>query len=219
MTSTIVYDCTGAPRPRWRGRIHTWAFFVAVPVAVALVVRAEGGPAVRLGIAAFGATMVAQFGVSASYHRLARSPGVQQVMRRLDHSMIFVFIAGTYTAVSMVSLSTPSHLALMAVVWTIAAAGVAAKVGGSTRWFRLSNVLYAVICGPAFIALPAFVQTVPTLPLVLLVVGGAWYIGGAVVFFRGLPDPAPAVFGFHEIWHVCTVFGTTAHAAMVAVLT
>ncbi len=211
--------CTGLPRPRWRGRVHTWAFAVAIPAALVLVRLADGGPATRLGVAVFGVSLAAVFGVSAAYHRLARSPAAQRLMRRIDHSMIFVFIAGTYTAVGTVSLSPVALGVLMVVVWTIAAAGIVAKVNGSGRLFTLSNWLYLAICGPWLIVMPAFVGSVPPGPLVLMLFGGACYGLGAIVFYRASPDPDPDVFGFHEIWHVATVLGGASHVAMVAALT
>ena len=184
---------------------------------VALLAIAEQRQA-QLIVAVFGGSLLGVYGISAAYHRLARSPGVRRVMQRLDHSMIFVLFAATYTAVAVTSLDGWSRTALLVTVWTLTGLSIGVKVWCGERTLRNSNALYAVLTAPAFLALPALVRSLPLLPFGLLVLGGALYIAGAFVFYRGRPDPSPLVFGYHEIWHVFTVLAGTAHLGMVAVL-
>ncbi len=106
----VVSVVTGLPRPLWRGRLHAWAFWVTLPAVVGLVLAADRG---RVAVAIYGSSLAAVFGVSAAYHRLARSARAQHLMRRLDHSMIFLLIAGTYTPVCLVALPRSQWLPLL----------------------------------------------------------------------------------------------------------
>ena len=211
------FDRYTRPRPRWRGHVHTVAFLATLPVIVALLVLAERLRA-QLVLATFGASLLGVYGVSAAYHRLAGSPRVRRLMQRLDHSMIFLLFAATYTAVAVTSLDGWPRTALLATVWSLTALSIAIKVWCRDGVLRRTNALYGVLTAPAFLSLPVLVQSVPVVPLVLLALGGAFYLGGALVFYLGRPDPRPHVFGYHEIWHVFTVLAGTAHLGMVAVL-
>ncbi|MGI9614188.1 MAG: PAQR family membrane homeostasis protein TrhA [Acidimicrobiales bacterium] len=210
-------DRHATPRPRWRGHVHTWAFVATLPVILVLLLAADHRRA-QLVLAVFGGSLLGVYGISAVYHRLARSPGVRRVMQRLDHSMIFVLFAATYTAVAVTSLDGLARTVLLVTVWSLTAVSIGIKVRCGDRALRNSNVLYAVLTAPAFLALPVLVQSLPVFPFALLVLGGGFYIAGALVFYRGRPDPSPLVFGYHEIWHVFTVLAGTAHLGMVAVL-
>jgi hemolysin III len=188
-----------------------------LPVVAGLLFAAERWQA-KIVLAVFGGSLLGVYGISAAYHRLAKRPEVQQIMRRLDHSMIFVLIAATYTALAVTSLHGLLRIVLLTIVWALTAASIGVKVWCGERTLSRSNALYALLSAPALLALPTFVRSVPLVPLGLLVLGGALYITGAVVFYRGRPDPLPAVFGYHEIWHVFTVLAGTSHLGMVAVL-
>ncbi len=214
----VVSIATGLPRPAWRGRIHTWAFCLSIPAAIWLQQVADDRPQARLGAFVFGLSMVALYGVSAAYHRLARTEVAQRLMQRLDHSMIFVLIGGTYTPVCL-AVPSPYSILLLIVAWVMVILGVATKVSaGSRRVMRLSNALYPVIAWFAVLALPLFIRTVPGPPLILLIVGGVLYTVGAVLFMLRIPDPNPEVFGYHEIWHFFTVVAGVSHFAMVAMI-
>ncbi len=197
--------------------MHTVAFLATLPVIVLLLLIADRREA-QVVVAAFGASLLGVYGVSAAYHRLARSPGVRRVMQRLDHSMIFVLFAATYTAVAVTSLNGWPRTALLVTVWSLTAVSIGVKAWCGDGVLRHSNALYGVLTAPAFLALPVLVQSLRPLPLSLLVLGGAFYLAGAFVFYRGRPDPLPQVFGYHEIWHVFTVLAGTSHLGMVAVL-
>lgn len=213
----VLSFITGLPRPAWRGRIHTWAFWLTLPAVAGLVLEAHrlGG---RIGAAVFGASLAAVYGVSAAYHRLARTERAQRLMRRLDHSMIFVLIAGTYTPVCLVGLPRRFGLPLLGAVWALAVVGIGAKVLGGRRLMRAGNSLYVVIGWLAVLALPVLLQALSPAVMTLLVVGGVLYTVGAVIFALRRPDPRPLVFGYHEIWHAFTVAAGLSHFAAVALV-
>lgn len=208
---------TGLPRPRWRGRVHSWAFFASIPAAVALVLVA-GGWLDRVALLIYGVMLMAVFGVSAAYHRLAHSETAQRRMQRLDHSTIYLMIAGTYTPVCLLALPRHWGIPTLVVIWAAALVGVVFKLIGSHRLMRVGNVLYPTQGWMGVVLLPALVKYLSGPEFALLVLGGLLYTGGAVVFYRRRPDPAPQVFGYHEIWHVCTVAAGASHFAMVAMI-
>ena len=211
----VVSVVTGLPRPVWRGRLHAWAFWITLPAVVGLVLAADRG---RVAVAIYGSSLAAVFGVSAAYHRLARTARAQHLMRRLDHSMIFLLIAGTYTPVCLVALLRSQSLPLLGAVWGLTALGVAAKVWGPSSLLRASNVLYVVIGWLAVLALPTFVRTVSPAALTLMIAGGVLYSVGALTFYLRRPDPNPVVFGYHEVWHAYTVVAGACHFVMVALV-
>lgn len=166
----------------------------------------------------FGASLIAVYGVSAAYHRLARTERAQRIMRKLDHSMIFLLIAGTYTPVCLVTLPRPWSIVLLSAVWALAVVGIATKVWGTDWIMRISNALYLILGWLAILALPVLLRSVSAPTMVLLVLGGVLYTVGALVFFFRRPDPNPAVFGYHEVWHSFTVLAGMSHFAMVVLI-
>jgi hemolysin III len=204
-------------RPVWRGVLHTWTFWTAIPAAV-LLVGAANSAAARVSVAIYGASVLALFGTSAAYHRLARTPEARAVMQRLDHAMIFVLIAGTYTPICLVALPLAWGIPVLSVVWTAAIGGVVLKLVGAARVRRYATALYPVIGWTAIVALPAMWVHLSTLQLVLVVAGGVLYTIGIPVLVRKRPDPWPRVFGYHEIWHGFTVAAGGCHFAAVTLL-
>jgi hemolysin III len=205
------------PKPRFRGRLHQIAFFLAVPQGIALVVTAAGWLA-RLAAAIYAVSLAGLLGVSALYHRLKWTPKGLSRMRRLDHSMIFVLIAGTYTPVSLLVLHGPWAIALLAVVWAGALTGVLLKQFGLERTRKITGAMYIVLGWAALIAAPWFVTRMSAAVLSLIVAGGLLYTLGAIVFARKRPDPSPAVFGYHEIWHVAVVAASLCHYVAILLL-
>jgi hemolysin III len=212
-----VLSITGLPRPAWRGRIHTWAFWFTLPAVLGLFLAADRLGA-QVGAAVFGASLAAVYGVSAAYHRLARTVRAQRLMRRLDHSMIFMLIAGTYTPVCLVALPRVWAVPMLWAVWGLALLGIASKVWGTDVVMRVSNGLYLVIGWLALFALPVLLRTISPAALTFLLLGGCLYTVGAIIFYLRRPDPNPAVFGYHEIWHAFTVLAGISHFAMVAIV-
>lgn len=200
-------------KPRLRGWIHAWAFVVAVVAGVALVAAAFT-VSTRAGAATavYATTVCGVFGVSAAYHRIhwptARS---RTWMKRADHSMIFLFIAGSYTPIATLALPAGTGGTLLAVVWSGALAGVALKMLWPTapRWVGVP--LYLLL-GWAIVPVAGdLVEQVGWLPLILLAVGGVLYSLGAVLYATKWPNPWPDTFGHHEFFHAGTVVAALCH--------
>ena len=200
-------------KPRMRGWLHTYAFFVAAVCGVVLVSLAatRPGPAAAVSCAVYSLTVCALFGTSALYHRRVWTERGYQVMRRLDHAMIFVFIAGTYTPFCVLLLSTRTATALLIVVWAGALLGVAMKLvwPHAPRW--MSAPLYIALGWVAVAVLPDILHTGGVAALVLLLVGGAVYSAGGVLYALRWPNPWPTVFGHHEFFHASTLVAAVCH--------
>jgi hemolysin III len=181
-------------------------------------VAAAAGWVERLAAAVYAVSLAGLYGVSSLYHRLRWSPRALLRMRRGDHAMIYVLIAGTYTPVSLLVLGGPWGMALLGVVWMGAVAGVLMKVFGMERTRVITGALYIVLGWLAVIAAPWLVTRLSGVVLALVVAGGLIYTAGAVVLFRRRPDPAPAVFGYHEIWHAAVVCAAACHYAAIFLL-
>jgi hemolysin III len=200
--------------PRWRGRLHSWAFVCSVPAGVALVLVAERSTA-RIAVAIYVVSLAALFGTSTAYHRLARSATAKRRLRRLDHSMIYVLIAGTYTPLCVLALPAVWGIPVLAAVWGAATAGVVVKAADIQVLAGVADALYIILGWAVIVAVPVLVASIPASGLALMATGGIAYTVGAVVFLRRRPDPRPNVFGFHEVWHACTIIGAVTHFAMV----
>lgn len=200
-------------KPKWRGRIHQIAFFVAVPAGVALVTLAEGSLA-RTAAAVYALSLVAVFGASAAYHRGNWSPPAFRRMKQLDHSMIFVMIAGSYTPISLLVLDGVWSAVILSVVWAGAAIGITLKLARIDGLPLITGVLYMALGWLALVALPQIVRGLSAPATALLVAGGLLYTAGAIVFASKRPDPKPAMFGYHEIWHAAMVAAAACHYAM-----
>jgi hemolysin III len=203
-------------KPRFRGVSHQWAFFVSLGAGAALILLANGSTAtIAAGIYAF--SLSALLGVSALYHRVNWQPAARRWMRRLDHTMIFVLIAGTYTPFALLVLhGTLAHIVLIA-VWVCAGAGTVLNL---LWWDAPKKVTAAVYISTGWIAVLAFPQLWSGLGPVgfgLIVVGGILYTAGAVVYARRRPDPKPAVFGYHEIFHLLVILAAACDFAAIAI--
>jgi len=205
-------------KPRMRGWIHAWAFGVAVVAGVALVSAAAflaDRPDAVLAATIYSLTVCGVFGVSALYHRLNWGPRARVWMKRADHSMIFVFIAGSYTPFATLALPPESGRPLLIVVWAGALAGVALKMLWPTapRWVGVP--LYLLLGWAIVPVAGQLVAEVGLPPMLLLLVGGLFYSGGAILYATRWPDPWPATFGHHEFFHAATVIAALCHAVAV----
>src|SRR5690242_12999451 len=202
-------------KPRLRGVSHQYAFFVAMAAGAALVVLARGAEA-RVAVAVYGLSLCAMFGASALYHRIDWPPRPGVWLRRLDHSMIYVLVAGTYTPFALLVLEPALGWALLAVVWAGAVAGVLVSLVwiDAPRW--LSAVLYVVLGWIGVMALPQLWDRAGAMAVALLATGGVLYTLGALVYARRRPDPAPRVFGFHEVFHALVIAAAASQFAAVA---
>ena len=204
-------------KPRLRGRLHQAAFFASIPAGITLVALAQG-VAARVGAAIFALSLSALYGASAAYHRGQWSARALKVMRRLDHCMIFVLIAGTYTPVVLLALRPSWGITMLVLSWVGAALGVVITVLRLERWPAVGFTMYLVLGWLAVVAAPQLATTLSGVELALLAAGGLLYTVGAVVLAAGRPNPRPAVFGYHEIWHTFVVGASASHFALVALL-
>ena len=191
------------PRPLLRGTLHQAGFFVACAVGAVFVSTVEGRRLVAAAV--FAASAVAMLGASTLYHRVAWSTRAHLWMRRVDHAGIYVLIAGTYTAVGLLALHGSLQHVVLGLVWGGAGAAILAKLCwvAAPRW--LSAVVAVMLGWVGVVALPQLVQTAGPAAVALLGAGGIAYTVGALIYARRKPDPLPAVFGYHEIFHALTL--------------
>ena len=196
-----------------RGWLHAYAFGVAVVAGIVLCAMAatRPGPAAVISCVIYSVTVCALFGTSALYHRRVWSRRMYPIMRRLDHSMIFVFIAGTYTPFAVLLLPPGTATTILAIVWGGALAGVALKLvwPHAPRW--VSAPLYVALGWVAIAVLPGIEHGGGVATVVLLAAGGAFYTVGAVFYALRRPNAWPQVFGHHEFFHACTLVAALCH--------
>jgi hemolysin III len=202
-------------RPRFRGVVHQWSFFVALAAGAALVVWAPAGRATAAA-AIYSVALAGLLGTSALYHRITWKPRARVWLRRLDHSMIFVLIAGTYTPFALLVLHGTLAEVVLIGVWSGAAAGIVFTLvwPNAPKW--LTAAAYVALGWFSIVAVPEITARAGAGALVLLAVGGVAYTVGAVVYARRRPDPRPATFGYHEIFHVLVVVAAATHFTAVA---
>ncbi len=203
-------------KPRLRGVFHQWACAGSVPLGLVLVVVASSARA-RIALTVYSVSLVALFGVSALYHRVNwQSLTGRDWMRRLDHSMIFVLIAGSYTPFAVLVLHGPLAVEILVAVWTGAGLGVAFNLvwRDAPTWLR--SALYVVLGWIAVAAVPQLGEAIGPVGLTLLGLGGVLYTVGAVVYAIRQPDPVPTVFGYHEVFHILVIAAAILQYAVIA---
>lgn len=215
MTSSSITPAD--ERPTWRGWMHVAAFVLSIPGGIVLILSADH-PSATVAAAIYMAALLLGFGTSAGYHRLARSPRTQAIMQRLDHSMIFVLIAGSYTPVCLLGLPASWGIPLLCVVWTGALIGVLVKQFAFERFKILEYSLYPLLGWLLVVATPVLLRNMTPLELSLLLAGGLLYTIGIPVLVRERPNPWPKTFGYHEIWHGFTVAAGACHFVTVGLL-
>ncbi|HEX8866195.1 MAG TPA: hemolysin III family protein [Lentzea sp.] len=213
MTTATIPPQPGL-RPRLRGWLHFWSFITSVATGATLIALAASTVSARAALATsvYGLTVLGLFGVSALYHRVTwKSDRVRTWMKRLDHSMIFVFIAGTYTPFALLAMNPSTGATVLWVVWIGALLGVTLKLAWphAPRW--LGVPIYIALGWVAVFVLPELLHHAGVAALVLLLVGGALYTVGAVFYATRWPNPWPSVFGYHEFFHAATVVAAICH--------
>jgi hemolysin III len=203
------------PRPRFRGVVHQWSFFVALVAGTALVVWAPAGRATAAS-AVYAVALAGLLGTSALYHRVTWQPRARAWLRRLDHSMIFVLIAGTYTPFALLVLDGTLADVILAVVWAGAVAGTVVEMIWieAPKW--VTAIIYLSLGWVAVAAFPQMWSAMGPGGFALLAAGGLLYTAGAVVYATQRPDPNPAVFGYHEIFHALVIGAAALQYAVVA---
>ena len=196
--------------PAWRGLLHAYAFWCALAAAGVLLVLAPTGAA-RLAASVYGIALCALFAVSGLYHRWRWDPRWRPLLRRLDHSTIFLFIAASATPLALLVLTGPARIAVLLAVWLGAAAGVAMSVAWIDAPRGLVALSYVLVGCASAAAVPQSVARLPVAPLVLLGAGSLLYLVGAAVYASRRPDPWPRSFGFHEVFHGLVVAAAASH--------
>ncbi len=196
-------------KPTWRGWIHAVTFPVALVAGIVLIIAAHG-TAAKWAAAVFMATSLLLFGNSALYHRFTWTPTTKAVLKRIDHANILLLIAGTYTPIAVLALTPGKGTLLLVLVWSGALLGILFRVFwiNAPRWLYVA--LYLLLGWAAVMYLVDLLQ-VNVAMMILVIVGGLLYTGGAIVYALKKPNPWPGHFGFHEIFHVCTVLAFLCH--------
>ena len=203
-------------KPRLRGVLHQWACACSLPLGLVLVILA-GTARARIAVSVYALSVIGLFGASALYHRINwRSVAARDWMRRLDHSMIFVLIAGSYTPFAMLVLHGPLAIVILVAVWVGAVLGVAFNLVWSDAPTWLRAALYVALGWVALAALPQLGRAIGAGGLLLLGLGGVLYTLGAVVYAAKRPDPVPAVFGYHEVFHTLVIAAAALQCAVIA---
>ena len=191
------------PKPRMRGRLHQGAFIGSIPAGLLLVMLAPDARS-RVATLIYALTLTGLFGVSSAYHLGEWTEAAYSRMRQLDHSMIFVLIAGTYTPYCLLVLRGTLATVVLNAVWTGAAAGVATKLY-RVDLHVLSGFMYIGLGWLVVGSFPALLRGLDTVETVLLIAGGLLYSLGALVLATNKPNPWPRTFGYHEVWHTATI--------------
>jgi hemolysin III len=203
-------------KPRLRGVSHQWAFFVSLVTGTVLVIVAPAGKATLAAIV-YSATVAALFGTSALYHRITwASDAARRWMRRLDHSMIFLLIAGTYTPFALLALHGTLAAVILALVWGGAAAGILLKLVWIDAPKPIVAAVYVILGWVAVAAFPDLIKEIGIGGVAMVAAGGVLYTLGAVVYALKRPDPAPTVFGYHEVFHALVIAAAALQYAVVA---
>jgi hemolysin III len=209
-------EAIAAVKPKLRGVSHEWAFFLSLGFGAALIILAET-PKATLAVAIYAVSLSALFGTSALYHRVNWSrPQVRQWMRRLDHSMIFFLIAGTYTPFALLVLEGTLAMAILAVVWVGAIAGAIVEMIWIDHPKWASALIYLSLGWVAVATFPDLWSQMGPAGTLLVAAGGLLYTAGAVVYALQRPNPSPAVFGYHEVFHLFVILAAIAHFSAVA---
>lgn len=209
------YDyISGAIRPTWRGRIHAFAAAASAIAGGILTVLSSG--VALIASAVYGLSMLICFGVSASYHIIAKTRKSQLFMQRMDHAAINVLIAGTATPIYLVGVDPSWGIPMLVLTWSGAITGLVLKA--RHKAWRIASGLYILTGWVAVAALPALWSFAGPLPASMILAGGAVYTFGAVCFWKNWPKLNPEKFGYHEFWHVCTVIGGLLHFIAIALL-
>ena len=213
-----VADLTAALKPRLRGVLHQAAFAISLITGTALVCLAEGGRA-RTAATVYAVSVALLFGTSAAYHRGPWTGRSREVMKRLDHSMIFILIAGTYTPFALLLLEGTARWVVFGLVWGGAFAGVVLRnsIRRPARWLFVG--IYMLLGWTALGVLPQLADAGGMRVVVLLLVGGLFYSLGAVVYAMKRPNPSPRWFGFHEVFHAFTLLAFVTHYLAVSFAT
>jgi hemolysin III len=212
----VAGEAIAAVKPKLRGVSHQWAFVASLFLGAALILAAKT-PKATLAVAIYAVSLSALLGTSALYHRVDwKRPEVRRWMRRLDHSMIFFLIAGTYTPFALLVLHGPLADAILVVVWIGAIVGAVVEMVWIDHPKWVAALIYISLGWVAAVAFPELWGEMGVAGTLLIAAGGLLYTAGAVVYATQRPNPSPRVFGYHEIFHLFVILAAAAHFAAIA---
>jgi len=212
----VAGEAIAAVKPKLRGVSHQWAFVASLFLDAALIVAAKT-PKATLAVAIYAVSLSALLGTSALYHRVDwKRPEVRKWMRRLDHSMIFFLIAGTYTPFALLVLEGPLADAILVVVWIGAIVGAVVEMVWIDHPKWVAALIYISLGWVAAVAFPELWGEMGVAGTLLIAAGGLLYTAGAVVYATQRPNPSPRVFGYHEVFHLFVILAAAAHFAAIA---
>ena len=214
LSSTLAAMTAVATRPLLKGWSHLAAAAAAITLCPILIARSPEGT--RIPAAIFGAGVIALFAVSGLFHRVEWGPRAHKIMQGLDHSMIFVVIAATYTPIAAVALPDPQGRLILTFVWAGAIGGVALRFAWPSAPRAVVVAPYLVVGWVAVVVVVDVWRALGIAGFTLLVSGGLLHSIGAVVYARKRPDPWPTVFGFHELFHLFVIGGIACHYVVIA---
>jgi hemolysin III len=211
-----VTDDLSLQRPMLRGVSHVCAAIAAVLGAPLLLLIADS-PRAYVGAAIFAASLILLYSTSAAYHRITWTPLFRAIISRMDHSMVLVLIAGTYTPFCLVVLGNAWGITMLSVVWGIAGAGILVNLAlpATPRWLRVG--FYVTLGWVGLVSAAELAARLAAAPMALLVLGGVLYTLGGVIYAIGKPDPWPRVFGHLEVFHLFIIAGSVLHYSSIAI--
>jgi hemolysin III len=216
--TTATADAPAAVRPILRGSLHRASVPVALVLTVVLVFRVDAGGQLA-AVLVYGACVTGMLAVSGTYHARRLQHRERRLLRRVDHTMILVAIAGTYTAVIVLGLDGTTRLVLLAVAWALVVVGAAIRMLWLDAPPGLVAAVYLAAGWQLLLDIPAYLAALDGAELTMLAIGGGFYSVGAGVYAARRPNPWPAVFGFHEVFHTFVVLGAACHWVAVLLLT
>ncbi len=209
----VIGNPLAGEKPRHRGRLHQIAFFLSIPAGLALVGFAARSTETRIAAAIYAASVTALYGTSALYNRMLGTPRLRSWMRWLDHAMIYVLIAGSYTPVTWEKLPRAWSVPLLSAVWFAALTGIVLKLSSLKRFRRIGGGLYFVMAWVSVLVLPQLLQKLSRPEKTFLLLGGVLYMIGAILLRLQRPNPSLS-FGYHEVWHTFVFLAGACHFAM-----
>jgi hemolysin III len=218
VTDHALADAPAALRPALRGSMHRWSVPVAVALTVIVAVRVDTGGQLAAMII-YGVCVTGMLAVSGTYHARRLAHRERRFLRRLDHTMILVGIAGTYTAVITLAFDGTTRVVLLVIAWSFVVVGGAIRMLWLDAPAGLIAAVYLVAGWQVLLDIPAYVEALDAAELTMIAVGGGLYSLGAIIYSLKRPNPWPAVFGFHEVFHTCVVLGAACHWVAVLLLT
>ena len=210
-------DDFSTQRPLLRGVSHVLAAIVATTLGAPLLLLIADSPRAYVGGAIFAASLILLYGTSAAYHRINWTPLFRAIISRMDHSMVLVLIAGTYTPFCLLVLGNAWGITMLSVVWGIAGVGIILNTAwpGTPRWLRVG--FYVALGWVALVAAAELAARLAAAPMALLVLGGVLYTVAGLMYAIKKPDPYPRVFGYLEVFHLFVIAGSVLHYLAIAI--